>query len=135
MPAQPPAARPHMPVNAELPKPFDLEAMSAVVARCTDPNVPARAAAAVLSVKTPSRSTAKSTMGALATTVRRSSSLACRLGLLARGDVGTEADPLADATVVQDRRAAHGEAAIDAFVPAHAVLCLIDAAGVWTCNI
>jgi CheY-like chemotaxis protein len=36
MSAHPPAARPHMPVDAELPKPFDLEAMSALVARCTD---------------------------------------------------------------------------------------------------
>jgi CheY-like chemotaxis protein len=36
MSACPPAARPRMPVDAELPKPFDLEAMSAVVARWTD---------------------------------------------------------------------------------------------------
>jgi CheY-like chemotaxis protein len=36
MSAHPPAVRPRMPVDAELPKPFDLEAMSAVVARCTD---------------------------------------------------------------------------------------------------
>ena len=36
MSAHPPAARPRMPVDAELLKPFDLEAMSAVVARCTD---------------------------------------------------------------------------------------------------
>jgi CheY-like chemotaxis protein len=31
-----PAARPRMPVDAELPKPFDLEAMAAVVACWTD---------------------------------------------------------------------------------------------------
>jgi CheY-like chemotaxis protein len=36
MSACPPAARPRMPVDAELRKPFDLEAMSAVVARWTD---------------------------------------------------------------------------------------------------
>ena len=36
MSAHPPAARPRMPVDAELLKPFDLEAMSAVVAQCTD---------------------------------------------------------------------------------------------------
>jgi CheY-like chemotaxis protein len=36
MSAHPPAVRPRMPVDAELSKPFDLEAMSAVVARCTD---------------------------------------------------------------------------------------------------
>jgi CheY-like chemotaxis protein len=36
MSAHPPAVRPPMPVDAELTKPFDLEAMSAVVARCTD---------------------------------------------------------------------------------------------------
>jgi CheY-like chemotaxis protein len=36
MSACPPAARPRLPVDAELLKPFDLEAMSAVVARWTD---------------------------------------------------------------------------------------------------
>ena len=36
MSAHPPAVRPRMPVDAELPKPFDLEVMSAVVARCMD---------------------------------------------------------------------------------------------------
>ena len=36
MSASAPAARPRMPVDAELPKPFDLEAMAAVVARWTD---------------------------------------------------------------------------------------------------
>src|SRR5918912_457099 len=36
MSAHPRAARPRLPVDAELPKPFDLEAMSAVVARWKD---------------------------------------------------------------------------------------------------
>jgi CheY-like chemotaxis protein len=36
MSACPPTVRPRMPVDAELPKPFDLEAVSAVVARWTD---------------------------------------------------------------------------------------------------
>ena len=36
MSAHPPATRPRMPVDAELPKPFDLEAMSAAVARWKD---------------------------------------------------------------------------------------------------
>jgi CheY-like chemotaxis protein len=40
MSAHPPAARPPMLVDAELPKPFDLAAMSAVVARCTDTMAP-----------------------------------------------------------------------------------------------
>ena len=35
-----PAARPRMPIDAELRKPFDLEAMSAVVARWTDTKAP-----------------------------------------------------------------------------------------------
>jgi CheY-like chemotaxis protein len=41
MSAHPPAARPRMPVDAELRKPFDLEAMSAAVARWTDAISPA----------------------------------------------------------------------------------------------
>ena len=36
MSAHPPAARPRMPVDAELRKPFDLEAMAAAVARWTE---------------------------------------------------------------------------------------------------
>ena len=40
MSAHPPAVRPRMPVDAELLKPFDLEAMSAVVARWTDTSSP-----------------------------------------------------------------------------------------------
>jgi CheY-like chemotaxis protein len=40
MSAHPPAARPRMPVDAELLKPFDLEAMSAVVARWADTTSP-----------------------------------------------------------------------------------------------
>ena len=40
MSAHPPAARPHMPVDAELCKPFDLEAMAAAVARWTDATSP-----------------------------------------------------------------------------------------------
>jgi CheY-like chemotaxis protein len=40
MSAHPPAVRPPMPVDAELLKPFDLEAMSAVVARWTGTSSP-----------------------------------------------------------------------------------------------
>jgi CheY-like chemotaxis protein len=40
MSAHPRAARPRLPVDAELPKPFDLEAMSAVVARWKDTRSP-----------------------------------------------------------------------------------------------
>jgi CheY-like chemotaxis protein len=40
MSAHPRAARPRLPVDAELPKPFDLEALSTVVARWTDTRSP-----------------------------------------------------------------------------------------------
>ena len=40
MSAHPRAGRPRLPVDAELPKPFDLEAMSAVVARWKDTRSP-----------------------------------------------------------------------------------------------
>ena len=40
MSAHPRAARPRIPVDAELPKPFDLEALSTVVARWTDTRSP-----------------------------------------------------------------------------------------------
>jgi CheY-like chemotaxis protein len=40
MSAHPPEARPRLPVDAELPKPFDLEAMAATVARWTDTIAP-----------------------------------------------------------------------------------------------
>jgi CheY-like chemotaxis protein len=40
MSACPPAARPRIPVDAELPKPFDLEAMSTVVAQWKDTRSP-----------------------------------------------------------------------------------------------
>jgi CheY-like chemotaxis protein len=40
MSAHPPALRPRMPVDAELLKPFDLEAMAALVARWTDTTSP-----------------------------------------------------------------------------------------------
>ena len=40
MSAHPRAARPRLPVDAELPKPFDLEALSTVVARWKDTQSP-----------------------------------------------------------------------------------------------
>jgi two-component system cell cycle response regulator len=40
MSAHPPAARPRLPVDAELRKPFDLEAMAAAVARWTEATSP-----------------------------------------------------------------------------------------------
>ena len=40
MSAHPPAARPHLPVDAELRKPFDLEVMAAAVAHWTEATSP-----------------------------------------------------------------------------------------------